>query len=429
MKKSKKSVVALAKETTIQESVTKVFDLLGGVTKMIDAGDTVVLKPNAGHAMGPESSVCTNPEVLRAIIREVRKAQPKSIVIAEAAAIGCDTDECYDVSGIRAMANEEGVECIDIKKDKDLLTIPVRGYKSNIKRVKYPRFMLEADHIINVPILKAHASMVFSGALKNIKGVVQDAVHMQMHQQNLAMAMMDVWYATRADINIMDMWNPAGGFGPHTPVPLHVGCIAGSYDPVAIDRIACEVVGIDANMVDYFKTAEEAEYGTSDLDQIEVVGNTVEECYKKMWIPYVGGMNRWPEYNICREGACSSCQAMLSLNMETLKAIGAYDKNKDKVIVIGSKNDDLIPKDIPGNKLILHGNCTKKYLKDHPDALWIKGCPPGEACMYQTVAYDKLMDARPEVIPEMRAGMAEDHEVWEEYVKREADRFYGALEK
>ena len=31
--------------------------------------------------------------------------------------------------------------------------------------------------------------MVFSGALKNIKGVVQDQVHVQMHQQNLTMAM------------------------------------------------------------------------------------------------------------------------------------------------------------------------------------------------------------------------------------------------
>ncbi len=42
------------------------------------------------------------------------------------------------------------------------------------------------------PILKAHASMVFSCALKNIKGTVQDAVHVTMHQQNLTMAMMDV---------------------------------------------------------------------------------------------------------------------------------------------------------------------------------------------------------------------------------------------
>ena len=231
----KKSLVALAKEPTIQESVTKVFDLMGGVTQLIEAGDTVVLKPNAGHAAPPETAVCTNPEVVRAVIREVKKAKPGRIIVAEAAAIGCDTEECYRVSGIGQVAEEEGVELIDIKRDKDLLSIPVRGYRSNIKRVKLPRFLLEADHIINLPILKAHASMVFSCALKNIKGTVQDRVHMDMHKQNLTMAMMDVWYAVRADINIVDAIYAASGFSPHTPVPLEVGCILGCKDPVAVD--------------------------------------------------------------------------------------------------------------------------------------------------------------------------------------------------
>ena len=76
-------LVALAKEASIQDSVTKVFDLMGGVTNMIKPGTTVMLKPNAGHASPADTSVCTNPEVVRAVIREVKKANPKSIVIAD----------------------------------------------------------------------------------------------------------------------------------------------------------------------------------------------------------------------------------------------------------------------------------------------------------------------------------------------------------
>ena len=57
MAKDKKAVVAIAKEPTVQESVTKVFDLLGGVTNMIKRGETVILKPNAGHAEGPDTAV------------------------------------------------------------------------------------------------------------------------------------------------------------------------------------------------------------------------------------------------------------------------------------------------------------------------------------------------------------------------------------
>lgn len=70
---AKKSLVALVKGTDIQENVTKVFDLMGGVENVIRKGSTVVLKPNAGHAEPPETSVCTNPEVVRAVIREVKK--------------------------------------------------------------------------------------------------------------------------------------------------------------------------------------------------------------------------------------------------------------------------------------------------------------------------------------------------------------------
>ena len=210
---------------------------------------------------------------------------------------------------------------MDIKKDKDLINVAVRGYRSNISHVKLPRLLLEAEHIINLPILKAHASMVFSCALKNIKGVVQDAVHLQMHQQNLTMAMMDVWSVCRADINIVDAIRPASGYSPHTPVPIEVDGIMGSYDPGALDRIACELVGIDPDGVDYFRVAQEAGLGTTNRDDIEVVGDKVADCYKKMWVPYLEDIrNRWPEYEVHCEGACSSCQALLTLNMETLKA-------------------------------------------------------------------------------------------------------------
>lgn len=425
---NEKSKVALAKSKDVQANVTKVFDLLGGVSNMIEKGSTVVLKPNAGHAAPAEFAVCTNPETVRAVIREVKKAQPKSIVIAESAAIGCDTMECFEACGITKVAEEEGIELIDIKADKDLINVPVRGYRSNITHVKLPRFFLEADHIINLPILKAHASMVFSCALKNIKGVVQDAVHFQMHQENLVMAMMDVWYAARADINIVDAMYAASGFSPHTPTPLKLDCILGSYDPVAVDRVACDIVGIDTDQVDYFKTAAAVGMGHSQPEEIEVVGNTVEECYRKMWIPYLGDIShRWPEYDVHCKGACSSCQAMMTLNMETLKAIGEYDKLSDFSVVIGHDNDD-IPKDKDDKKILLHGKCTKKYLKDHPDALWVPGCPPGESGMYMAMSRGEVIDPDkdPNVVHDyVRPRLDRELPVWRAYVDKRAAEFYG----
>ena len=367
-----KSLVALAKGDDIQANVTKVFDLMGGVTSVIRKGTTVVLKPNAGHAEPPETSVCTNPEVVRAVIREVKKAEPKRIIVAEAAAIGCDTMECFKVSGIQAVAEEEGVELLDIKRDKDLVKVAVRG--------------------------------------------LQDKVHMDMHKQNLTMAMMDVWSVCRADINIMDAHRAASGYSPHMPVPIESHMILGSKDPVAIDRVACEVTGIDTTAVDYFKVAEETGLGNYDMDQIEVVGNTIEESFMKMWIPYIGDMStRWPEYDVRCKGGCSSCQALLAINMEELKAVNAYDENAGMTVVIGGLNE--IPDDIPDEKIVLHGNCTKKYLKQHPGAYHILGCPPNEPALYLTIQRHETIDGTGDQEDEIiRPCMARDAQVWHDYV-------------
>ena len=76
------------------------------------------------------------------------------------------------------------------------------------------------------------------------------------------------------------------------------------------------------------------------------MGDKIEDCYKKMWVPYLEDIrNRWPEYDVHCEGACSSCQALLTLNMETLKAIGIYDENKGMTVVAGCDNklDPSIP--------------------------------------------------------------------------------------
>ena len=422
---SKNSTVALAHGKDVQENVTRVFDMMGGVTKMIEPNSTVVLKPNAGHAAPPEFAVCTHPETVRAVIREVKKANPKRIVIAEAAAVGCDTIECYEACGIAKVAEEEGVELVDIKRDKDLINVAVRGYRSNISHVKLPRLLLEAEHIINLPILKAHASMVFSGALKNIKGVVQDQVHTTMHRQNLTMAMMDVWSVCRPDLNIMDVMSAASGYSPHTPTPIELDCVMGSKDPVALDRIACELVGIDPDGVSYFKVADEVGLGTTNPDNIEVVGDKLADCSKKMWVPYLEDIrNRWPEYDVHCDGACSSCQALLTLNMETLKAIGIYDENKGMTVVAGC--DNKLDPNTPDKQIILHGNCTRRHLKEHPDAYFLPGCPPGEGSLYMTVVRKEPVTGQPELMPWIRQRMEDDAPAWRGYVEKEAEKFYGS---
>ena len=149
----KKSIVSISKGTDVGKMVEEVLAPLGGVESLIKPKSTVVLKPNAGHVASAETSVNTNPEVIAAVIKEIRKAGPKEIILAEASAIGCDTMESLEVSGILKAAEDAGVDrVIDIKSDKDLINIPIRDARSDLNKIRLPRFLLEAEHIVNMPI-------------------------------------------------------------------------------------------------------------------------------------------------------------------------------------------------------------------------------------------------------------------------------------
>ncbi len=61
------------------------------------------------------------------------------------------------------------------------------------------------------------------------------------------------------------------------------------------------------------------------------------------------------------------------------------EQGAEKVFIDKASGKNEIPKDIPDERIVLHGNCTRKYPKDHPNAYWILGCPPNEPALYLTV--------------------------------------------
>ena len=105
-----KSIVSIVKGTDAEKLVDEALSLLGGVESLIKPNSTVVVKPNAGHDFPAETCVNTSPAVVSAVIKVLRKAKPKEIILAEASAIGCDTMKCLKVSGIKKAAEDAGVD-------------------------------------------------------------------------------------------------------------------------------------------------------------------------------------------------------------------------------------------------------------------------------------------------------------------------------
>ncbi len=401
MHEAGKSIVSIVKGTDAERMVQQAVDHIGGIKSVVRPGSTVVIKPNAGHAAGPETSVNTSPEVVGAVIRLVQQANPGKIILAESSAIGCETIECLEASGIKKAAEEAGIDEIrDIKADTDLIKKPIDNPTSDIKFVELPRFLLEADHLVNVPIFKSHVSMVFTCALKNLKGVVQDTHHYVMHCTNLANAMMDLGDIVRPDLTVVDMIRPMEGFGPHSGTPVEFDCVLAGQDMVAIDATVCRMAGLALEKVEYFDAAREKGLGNFAEEQIEIRGEAIADVRQELYFPYLEGFEAWPEYNIHLEKACSTCQGLLAFTMSKLKALEQYDDNAGIDIVLGRHRK--LPEGVePGGDLVLMGDCSlglkKRIEKAGGYCLHIPGCPPAEPLPAWVISdRNKAPDGEPE---------------------------------
>ena len=380
------SVVSIVKGANPEEVVERALDLLGGIGAIIKPDSTVVIKPNAGHMGGPDSSVNTTPAVVVAVIKAVQHGNAGKIILAESSAMGCDTMQCLEVSGIKQAAIDAGVDDIrDIKSDQDLVRVDIQKPSSAIKHVDLPRFLVEADHLINVPIFKTHVSMVFSCALKNLKGVVQDHVHYVMHTTNLAGAMMDLGeLLQRKTFTIADLYRPMEGFGPHSGTPVRFDCIVAGKDLVAVDATACRMVGLPVEKVDFFDAALKKGLGNFNEEDIEVRGNSVKEVFRQLYMPYLDGFRAFPEYRFHVRNACSTCQGLTAFTMSKLKSLGEYAKHEGSHIILGRHKE--IPAGIDdGQPVFLMGDCTakmkKKLQKRGIECFHAAGCPPGEPAL------------------------------------------------
>jgi len=248
-----------------------------------------------------------------------------------------------------------------------------------------------------------------------MKGTVQDKFHYLMHQTDLAKAMMDLWSVMKADLTIADVIRPAAGFGPHSTYPTHVGVIVAGKDPVAIDATICRIVDLDINQVPYFEPAVERGLGNFAEDMIEIRGKTIEEVFHPIWLPYLKGLDSWPEYNILWDGSCSSCQGVVAMNMEKLKALGEYDKNAGAYIILGRPKE--MPKDVDPKNVILVGTCVKKY---HRQGVYVDGCPPLEPFPLWAVVDRKDYT---EIEQLDRERMAREDVIFRKYMAKLAEEF------
>jgi len=207
----------------------------------------VLLKPNLISARPPEDAATTHPAVVEAVCSVLRDFGIE-IIIGDSSAVVLfgGTREAFRVCGIEEAAKKFGAMLVAFETSKRVeRKIPGGLY---LESVSLPAEVEEADFIINLPKLKTHTLTVYTGAVKNLFGLVSNPERIRLHREadaeQFCAALLDVYSAVKPRLSIMDGILAHEGNGPTAGSPLEAGVLAAAADALALDWTLCRMAGL-----------------------------------------------------------------------------------------------------------------------------------------------------------------------------------------
>jgi uncharacterized protein (DUF362 family)/Pyruvate/2-oxoacid:ferredoxin oxidoreductase delta subunit len=234
----------------------RAFDLLGFPHRLIRPGDRVLLKPNMLSAKEPERAVTTHPEIIAALGEFILDCRGKIVLGDSPAGSAKNLQKYWDKTGIADAARRLGVQPVCFEESG------VRHFPAPEGHVSISRAALDVDLIINLPKLKTHQLMRFTGAVKNMFGTVPGFRKGDLHARapqplRFARFVLSVYRQVVPALNIMDAVVAMEGNGPSSGLPRHVGALLVSADAFDLDRWSSHLIGLDHTKSPIFQAAQE----------------------------------------------------------------------------------------------------------------------------------------------------------------------------
>ncbi len=253
----------------VTAAVKRSIDLVGGIRSIVKPGANVLLKPNLLSARLPEDGVDTHPEVVRAVVRLLKEAGPGFVTIGDSpGGYEKNTDEVFEMSGMKRMAEEEGIGLVKFNSSRNIDGFPVS------------RHVLDADCVISIPKFKTHGVTTLTGGIKNMFGALTGLFKARCHsrapkEEDFAEILAKAYSLTRPDLTIVDAIVSMEGDGPASGNLRETNFVMASLDAVAVDSILAKLVGLEPLDLAVTRVCYENGLGEADLSKIEIAGDDI----------------------------------------------------------------------------------------------------------------------------------------------------------
>jgi uncharacterized protein (DUF362 family) len=234
------------------------------MARFVKKGETVAIKPNVAWDRTAVQAANTNPLVVATLVELCLAAGAGQVIVTDNTCN--DAERCFTRSGIWKAAEGAGAKVV-LPAEHRFARRLLGGVLGSVPML-LP--VVEADRLINVAIAKHHGLSGFTGAMKNLYGVIGG--RRNRHHQDINASIVDLAASFRATLSMVDATRvllrngPQGGDLSDTKA---VGEVIASTDPVAVDAYACTLIGLTAKDLPYLAAASKRGLGSADPAAVE----------------------------------------------------------------------------------------------------------------------------------------------------------------
>ena len=259
----------------LRGSVARGLEAIGGLGEFIRPGWKVLVKPNLLSARPPEKAVTTHPSLVGVVFEEIKRCGAIPMLGDSPGGALRGVKRVWRNTGMQEVCEKHGVTLIGFEA--------AGSYPRTLNGSTYSisRPVFDADFVISLPKLKTHTLVVYTGAVKNMFGSVPGFAKGELHKRfpkpyDFAEVLVDIFSLTKPGLTIMDGILAMEGPGPSSGFPRWLGVLFFGTDGVAMDTVACKLIGTNPSAIPTNKVAAARGLGAT-ASEIELSGASLEE--------------------------------------------------------------------------------------------------------------------------------------------------------
>jgi len=258
----------------VSGAVGRAAGLLGGMARFVPRGARALLKANLLRPASRESLVLTDGEVVRATAQLVLAAGG-SVAVGDSPALGTARRNMA-AGGITAALSGLEYETVQPAESRP-------AGSEAFPALELAAEFTAADVLIDLPKLKTHVQMAITAAVKNLFGAVVGKRKPQWHlrcgtdRRAFAGMLVECCRLSAPALTVCDGVVAMQGQGPNSGEPYPLGVIIAATHPVAADLVFMRLIGFPPAESPVHAAAREMGYGPKSLDEVELLGDPVDE--------------------------------------------------------------------------------------------------------------------------------------------------------